>query len=229
MFIDVQGFGALYGSDETDSLWGLSDLMDGIIKLGRASSQLGVFRLFAHQFGDGFVIVDDHGSNMRQLISIAVVLHQFVLIKAGHFCGTALERGDFSDVVGCYPETVRESDSKNRVVMMGDGLMTITPVTGTALIKTYKLLGQTRGAVIVIPAQFRSELDDELRISEEKEKLFINWIESTSPTISKGREILQISGYTASALRELFLKATKRNSCRPEWIEQTSRFLESTP
>ena len=62
MFIDIEGFGALYGPNTSaDSLWGLADLMEGVYRLGRESAQLGISRIFAHHIGDGFILVDDGG------------------------------------------------------------------------------------------------------------------------------------------------------------------------
>lgn len=225
LFIDIEGFGALYGTEQSDSLWGLSDLMDGIITIGRESPRLGVPRIFAHQFGDGFVIVNDSSPSIGRLVSIAVALHQYVLVKAGHFCGSALERGGLSDVIGCYPKAVAESELKNRAVRLGDGLMTITPVTGTALIKTYKLLRNFHGAIVVLPVAFKADLEGGTRCLEEDGHIFVNWLDSATTTVSVARQILSIAGYLPADLRKLFDKAAARNACKPDWIERTKSYL----
>ena len=61
MFIDVQGFGALYGNEAADSLWGLADLMEGVFRIARDAPRLGISRIFAHHIGDAFVLIDDGG------------------------------------------------------------------------------------------------------------------------------------------------------------------------
>jgi hypothetical protein len=53
--------------------------------------------------------------------------------------------------------------------MLGEGLMTITQVIGTALIKTYKLLGEHRGGVAVLRAVYRNELEHGVVAIEENE------------------------------------------------------------
>lgn len=223
LFIDVEGFGSLYGKEKVDSLWGLSDLMEGVITIGRAASELGLARIFAHQFGDGFVITEDSSSTLGRMASVAMALHQFVMIKAGHFCGSALEKGGLSDVVGCYPKAVTESGGST--VMLGEGLMTITPVTGTALIKTYKLLGKHRGGVAVLPTAYRNELDHGVVAIEENGVLYLNWIESTGDTLERCRRALRIGSYDVASMRRLFKEAAQRNECPPRWLACTEPFL----
>lgn len=226
MFIDVEGFGSLYGKEKADSLWGLSDLMDGIIIVGRAAPELGLARIFAHQFGDGFVLTEDSAGTLGRMAAVAVALHQFVLIKAGHFCGSALEKGGLSDVVGCYPKAVTESGGS--AVSLGEGLMTITPVTGTALIKTYKLPGEHRGGVVVVPSAYRNELEPGIVAIEKNGVLHLNWIESTGATLERCRRALRIGGYNTAAMRTAFKEAAQRNECPASWLARTEPFLGSS-
>ncbi len=123
----------------------------------RALSNLGskVFpkspeRLFIHQFGDGFIIVSDfpEESPTRPIaICLAVMRH---LLNMGIVTKAAISGGRFSDVTGCYPESVlAKSDDFGRIPI-GAGIMTITKVTGTALIAAYKLASLRKGAVLLI-------------------------------------------------------------------------------
>ena len=227
MFIDLQGFSALYGPNtKADSLWGLSDLMEGIYRLGRDSTRLGISRLFAHQIGDGFVLVDDGGiANISRLVAAAVALHQFTLVRAGHFCASAIDRGGMADVVGCYPEIVRQARTREGVVPLGDGLMTIFPVMGTALINTYRILGQAKGAVILVPETHAAGLEPGIRTTTAEGLLFVDWIASDSPGIATARGLLGIGGLNRGALVQFFNQAVSRNNCKPEWVARTSRFL----
>jgi hypothetical protein len=227
MFIDVEGFGPLYGKDGADSMWGLSDLMEGIFRLGREAPRIGISRMFAHHLGDGFVLIDDSGTdNVSRLAAVAVALHQFVLIKAGHFCASAIARGEMADVVGCYPSVVLEARTKDGVVpLAGGGLMTIFPVMGTGLINTYKLLKREKRAVVVLPAEHERELSAQFCVAGEGGKIYINWIDSESPVILQAREILHISGYSREKIRELFDSAVDRNASPAEWIARTRKFI----
>lgn len=225
MFIDIQGFGALFGSD-ADSLWGLSDLMEGVYRIGAASMRLGIPRLFAHHIGDGFVLVDDGGiANVNHLIAAAVALHQFVLIKAGHFCASAIDQGGMADVVGCYPRIVTEARTKDGIVPLGEGLMTIFPVMGTAIINTYRLLAKAHGAVILLPESHTASLATGICATSAEGMLFVDWLGSSSPTIIAARKVLGIDGLSPAQLAELFDAAVARNGCKPEWIARTSAFL----
>lgn len=225
MFVDIQGFAALYGGHH-DSLWGLSELMRGVYLLGAEAKRLGISRLFAHHIGDGFVLVDDGGpANVTRLVSVAVVLHQFTLIKTGHFCATAVERGEMADVMGCYPEEVRDARSKHGAVPLGDGLMTIFPVMGTAIIKTVKLQAKAHAATILFPAAQAAGLADGIRTKAEDDNLFVDWVGSMSPTIKMAREILAIDRVTPAQLVGSVDAAILRNKCKPDWAERTWGFL----
>jgi len=58
IYIDIEGFGSLY--DQTmRALLPLNALMEGIYRIGKRKYNDDASRLFAHQFGDGFVIVRD--------------------------------------------------------------------------------------------------------------------------------------------------------------------------
>lgn len=225
MFIDVQGFGALYGS-EADSLWGLSDLMEGVYRIGRASQTVGISRLFAHHIGDGFVLVDDGGvANVNRLVAAAIVLHQFTLIKAGHFCASAIDQGSMADVMGCYPKIVREARSHDGVLPLGEGLMTIFPVMGTAIINTNRLLKRAHGAVVLLPEAHAASLEPGIRATSAEGILFVDWLGSSSPTITATQTLLGIAGHSHAQFAELFDEAVARNKCKPDWIARTRSFL----
>jgi hypothetical protein len=225
MFIDVQGFGALYGSD-ADSLWGLADLMEGVYRIGLGSVRIGIPRLFAHHIGDGFVLVDDGGvANVNRLVAAAVALHQFTLVKSGHFCASAIDKGTMADVVGCYPRNVRDAQTRDGVVRLGAGLMTIFPVMGTAIINTHRLLAQAHGAVILLPKSHAASLEPGIRSTAVGDIVFVDWLASDSPAIATAKEVLGLTRVGAAQLTELFETAVSRNRCEPEWIACTSRFL----
>ena len=225
MFIDIQGFGKLYRSD-ADSLWGLADLMEGVYRLGRESPRLGISRLFAHHIGDGFVLIDDGGvANASLLAAAAVALHQFTLLRSLHFCASAVTEGEMADVLHCYPKMVLEARTDDGVVRLGDGLMTLFPVMGTAIINTNRMLKEAHGSVILLPSEFKSKLEDGILYIEEEGMLFVNWIASTLPAISIARQILGIDSVGIDDLKGRFQMAIERNACPSKWVARTSRFL----
>jgi hypothetical protein len=203
--------------------------MEGVYLLGRASPKLGISRLFAHHIGDGFVLVDDGGAaNVNRLVGAAVALHQFTLIKSGHFCASAIDRGGMADVTGCYPEVVREARTRDGVVPLGDGLMTVFPVMGTAIINTHRLLSKAHGAVILVPESHVGSLDAGVRTKVEEGVCFVDWFASESAPIAAARDLLGIGRLTKEELARHFDAATRRNGCKPEWVARTSRFLSQS-
>ena len=103
--------------------------------------------------------------------------------------------------------------------------MTVTPVIGTALIKTYKLLGRHHGGVTVMPMAYREELEPGTVVIEMDGVLYLNWIESSGEILESCRRILRIGSYDCTAMRTLFKAATKRNDCPQQWVDRTEPFL----
>jgi len=114
-------------------------------------------RMFAHQLGDGFVIVGEFGwPSLEQPLTVAVALLRAVLASHG-MAKAAISEGRFADVVGCYPLRIQEIYAKSYggAIPMGGGVMTILPVMGTALINSYKLLhseATPSGALLLVQA-----------------------------------------------------------------------------
>lgn len=74
IFIDLEGFRALYDKENL-VLLSLGELMAGIYHVGCKCFPESPDRLFAHQLGDGFVIVSDfHEESLDRPIAIAMVL-----------------------------------------------------------------------------------------------------------------------------------------------------------
>lgn len=151
--IDVEGFSKNYEHSEvrkTFAILAIGELMDSIVKIGTLCfpgnpDKNFSDRLFAHQFGDGFIICSDFPEpDASRAISIAVAIMRHMIVK-GYVTKAAISTGDMSDIKGCYPKAVR--DSRDGRVDLGMGLMTIISVMGTALTKAHKL-SSTRGEKI---------------------------------------------------------------------------------
>ena len=95
-------------------------------------------RLFVHQMGDGFAIVSEFGEEShKRPIAIAIALMRCVA-DTGTFAATAIAEGEHADITGCYPPEVTDG-SRNGIVRLGSGLMTLSKVMGTAFIRAYRL------------------------------------------------------------------------------------------
>lgn len=154
--IDVEGFSANYEHSEerkTFAICALGELMDAVYRIGSlcfpgTSEKNYSERLFAHQFGDGFIVCSDYpepDASRAIAISIAILRH---LILKGVAAKAAISTGDLSGIKGCYPQPM--CDASEDRLDLGMGLMTIIPVMGTALTKAHKLGASHKGAVLVV-------------------------------------------------------------------------------
>jgi hypothetical protein len=154
--IDVEGFSKNYEYSEerkTFATLALAELMQAIINIGRVCypgnlNENFSDRLFVHQFGDGFIICSDFPEkDASRAISIATALMRHMVLK-GFATKAAISSGDMSDIKGCYPKPVRETQDER--VDLGMGLMTVISVMGTALTKAHKLSCTHKGAVLIL-------------------------------------------------------------------------------
>jgi hypothetical protein len=130
--IDVEGFGAKW-KDTAEAFRGLNALMAGIYRIGARVYPEPPERLFAHQFGDGFLVVSDfHEERLDRAVLVSIALLRHVL-ASGAVAKAAIAEGDLSDVVGCYPPEIRHQPDRDHIIF-GSGIMTVFPVMGTALI-----------------------------------------------------------------------------------------------
>lgn len=134
IYIDIEGFGALY--EKEDTVWrALRELMEGIYLIGTNYCPETPGRIWAHQSGDGFIIVSEfEDSSLEKPTAIAIALLRHVA-SIGRFAKATISEGTFSDITACYPKIIQNAPRHGDAVCMGGGLMTIYPVMGTALIK----------------------------------------------------------------------------------------------
>lgn len=148
VYVDIEGFSAMY-EGSTQPLVSLGALMTGIYNIGSRCYFKSPNCLYAHQLGDGFIVVGQFGwPSLEQACSIAVALLRNVLMEGG-VAKAAIAEGELADVTGCYPQVIRELRHRapGRVIRLGGGLMTVLSVMGTALINAYKLLHSLSNAV----------------------------------------------------------------------------------
>jgi hypothetical protein len=203
--------------------------MEGLFCLGEHYDKLGGSRLFAHQFGDGFLVVDDHTEdNVKRVTAVAISLMQYTLLRARKVCKSAISAGDLADVQGCYPEMVRERSRGKGVVLMGTGLLTTCPVMGTALINSYKLSKTETGPLLVVDAAEIGPIVNAGYIVRQKDgNLLIDWVHSESDCIRICKELLGIS-QSNKRIVEGELKAyinDKDNELPKKWKRNAREYL----
>lgn len=226
--IDIEGFSKNYEHSEerkTFAILALHELMSIIYKIatlcypGDPAKNFSD-RLFAHQFGDGFIICSDFPEqDSSRAISIALAIMRHMILK-GYATKAAISAGDMADIRGCYPEPMRNSE--NERIHLGEGLMTITPVMGTALTKAHKLSSTKKGAVLILDEELiKLGLPQGVEISTESNNC-IDWLSSN---LSLPNVIASKSGLNTASKIVLLQKLwsyCKKDPIPPEiWIKDT--------
>lgn len=227
IYIDIEGFSALYGQ-ENQILQSLGVLAEGILSIGRECYPRTPDRLFAHQTGDGFIIVSEFGAEMLDhplAIAIALLRH---VAASGRFAKAAISQGEFVDVRGCYPSSVRDAADNNGHLDLGEGLMTLFPVMGTALIRAFKLAENSpSGPLLTVAATEIHRIPGDLVVREttSPDVLSIDWIHSP---LSLAYSLSHTARLNSPPLADL--ECTLRSYChtqslKRDWLNNVATLL----
>lgn len=228
--IDIEGFSNLYEhseSTQTKAIWGLHQLMDAIIKIGQEvypgdPNKNYWDRIFAHQFGDGFILVSNFEEpDPSRCIAIATSLSRHMLLQ-GFATKAAISSGCMSDINGCYPDAMR--DAQNNTLDLGMGLMTSIPVMGTALTKAHKLGGRVSGNVVVIDVSQFPTVPGDLISEREGNVGYINWMSDQNCLACVISQKAGLQFGTEEQLFSRFSAYITTVPCPPQkWIEGSRR------
>jgi hypothetical protein len=228
IYIDMEGFSALYAKED-QILWSLGEMMRAIYRIGSHVYPSPPDRLFVHQAGDGFVIMSDfHESSPARAISIATVILRHVA-STGRYARAAISEGEISDIMGCYPEEVRDATAERGVVSLGEGLMTLFPVMGTGLIRSFGVNNsKPRGPLLLLDPRFRNRLPENVPIQDADKNddgvLSVDWVHIDHPLV----HTIQLEGKLpkiAPADIEARLAAYCRQYPNVKWGSSVKRFL----
>lgn len=201
IYIDLEGFSALW-QQEDQILWSLGELMRAVFRVGKNCFPNAPDRLFAHQFGDGFLIVSDfHESSLERCVAIAVALMRHVA-STGRLARASIAEGELSDIQGCYPKEVLACLEGDHTVSLEMGLMTIGPVMGTALIRAVNVDKRgPRGPLLLAESSKRDRIGAAaIYRSVENNLISIDWVHLDSSLV---REIQSRGQLTAPSPVEL--------------------------
>lgn len=227
IYIDIEGFSALWNKEDR-VLWSLGELMRSIFLIGRQCFPDSPERFFAHQFGDGFVIVSDfHEESLDRCATIAVAIMRHVA-ATGRLARGAIAEGDFSDIQGCYPKEVRDALEGDHTVSLHMGLMTINPVMGTALIRAVGVDKRApRGPLLTIEASRAHRLGSAIsRMPIGSGNLVsIDWIHGNPPLLSDIQQNAGLSSPTSTELESMLTDYCLEQSVPDDWRQNVHSLL----
>jgi hypothetical protein len=230
IWIDIEGFSKLWFQGGV-ALSGLRQLMSGIHAIGNRSYPDDGERIFAHQFGDGFVIISDfHEPNLDRAASIAVALVRHVT-RSGCMARAAIAEGEFCDYSGCWPPEIMAEQASNGddTVRLGSGLMTFLPVMGTALINAHKLdaANPANGAIVTIETRNSTRLSSGFQrsmVGGAAGFTAIDWVHSRSKHLDRIVEIAGIGTGREAELEAAINRYIDSYDLPSVWIENTLRY-----
>lgn len=221
IYIDIEGFGKRY--DQTmNALIPLNALMEGIFQIGTEKYNDDVSRLFAHQFGDGFIIVSCfEEKSLDRPVAITIALMRHVLASGG-VAKASIAEGGFSGIRGCYPRKITDLEKDGRI-FIGSGLMTIIPVMGTALINAVGLDKLSpSGSLLTIDRDNKDRVSPDFQTREiENGLLSINWLKGDSKLVSDICKIAGLKNPTECERIEQLVTYVKNNELKPNWVRTT--------
>jgi hypothetical protein len=178
IWIDVEGFSNLYRKKSSQAILHLNELMASLYRIGVHVFSESPDRLFIHQFGDGFIVVSDFPEK-EPTRPIAIMRH---LLKKGVTTKAAIAAGDWGDISSCYPDEVIKVAQDRRFLRIGQGIMTIIPVMGMALIAAHKLSETDSGSLLLLDTSFFSGIPNEI-IYKSGTASTIDWIHTELPDV----------------------------------------------
>jgi hypothetical protein len=154
--------------------------MEGIFRIGTQYYPEAPDRIFAHQIGDGFVIISDFPEEtfLRPLaIAISLLRH---VAHSGRYAKATISDGDFADILSCYPSSVRVATDPDKRVRLGRGIMTLFPVMGTALIRAISVAKKCpSGPLLALTTENRERIPEGLIVHEVPAQgiLLVDWVQ----------------------------------------------------
>lgn len=227
LFMDIDGFSKVYEEDHVRALLALGAMMEALYFLGSRVFCDEPHRLFIHQLGDGFVVIPSFAeSSLRNPLAIAVIALRHVLANGGA-ARAAISTGDFSDISGCYPDVIQDAMTDHGVLMLGEGLMTIFPVMGSALINSHRLeKTEPKGSLVVVQSDLIGEIPAEYSATQvgAEDTVVVDWIGAENDFLSEAAARAGIAMPTTDELKS-YLETYINETHPPDyWIDPTCRF-----
>jgi hypothetical protein len=227
IYIDIEGFSALW-EKEDQVLWSFGELMRAIFRVARQCYPREPDRLFAHQFGDGFLVASDfHEESLDRCATIGVALMRHVA-ATGRLARASISEGELSDIQSCYPKEVRDCLEGDHTVSLHMGVMTINPVIGTALIRAVGVdKVAPRGPLMVVHSSKATRLGPTIPQAPipNSELLSIDWVHMQSPLLSAVQQRAGLSAPTPDSLETTLRRYSQERKVPTDWRESVHDLL----
>lgn len=225
--IDLEGFGHLYDKEQL-VLLSLCELMEGIFRIGVQCYPESPDRIFAHQLGDGFVIVSDFPEvTLERPVAIALSLLRHVA-TSGRYAKATISDGEFADIQSCYPSCIFNAADSHKRVRLGAGIMTLFPVMGTALIRAISVAKKCpSGPLLAVAAANRQRLPDGLIIHEvpSQDIIIVDWLHSKNELAKDIANKSQLNWPDTSIISEQLREYCQTQPVKEEWKSSAYNYL----
>lgn len=228
IWVDVEGFSYLSLADRgSDAHWRLHHLMDDVYRFCALSNTDGD-RLFAHQFGDGFLISSsDHESPRPILLGVTLLLSSMAYRESP--LKVAIAPGGSADVSALFPESVQSAAREGSSFDVGFSKMSVNRVMGDGLVNAHNLSKKEHGPVLLIDSKYETELND-LQIPQAKAGgyILVDWLHYTDSRVDEMFAALR-NGHTTSTagLRQLLTGyIEKHRGMSQEWVGSAEKLID---
>jgi hypothetical protein len=227
LYVDIEGFSSEYSRNLVRALRSLCAVMEAIYYIGACVCPESPNRLFAHQVGDGFIIVSEFAERSPGLpVAIGIFLLRCTLL-AGSIGKCAVSQGEFADIQGCYPDVISNNlDDSGVGVPLGNGLMTVFPVMGTALINSHSLMKGKTGSLLIVDRDLAASPPAGAVVTEATcHHYVVDWIHTAMPEIAELESKTGIWHPSAEHLAER-LRAylgSHQAALHAAWVDNTLR------
>jgi hypothetical protein len=205
VYIDIEGFSALYRASQDRGYQALYRLTFGVYEVWSRFIGEQADRLFAHQFSDGFLILqDDWRPTIDRGVATAIGLMRYLIAK--RFVGRAgIATGDFSDISSLF-EAVRKEADRRFPRPDPQGVMTTARVMGDALINAYNVqTNEYSGPLLFVQPDLQDRITNQDLVLQGKAQnvIAIDWIRSRVPRLDEVLRILAVEELAPNILSEL--------------------------
>jgi len=225
--IDLEGFGHLYDKEDL-VLLSLGELMEGIFRIGVQYYPESPDRIFAHQIGDGFIIVSDSPEEtFERPVAIAISLLRHVA-HSGRYAKATISDGQFADILSCYPSSVINAAGADKRVRLGSGIMTLFPVMGTSLIRAISVAKKCpSGPLLAVAAEDRKRIPEGLVVHEVPTQgiVVVDWIHAENELAKKISSKSKLKWPDAATISDQLRDYCQKQSVKEEWKKSVHDFL----